>query len=569
MTNQSIENDQTHLLNDDPPVATAAVPTTTLSKNAQKKLLKLQRFEAKKAEKKAIAKEQRKKEGERKRKEWEETLAKLSSEEERTKLIESRKELRKERMDQKSLEREKKMERLTKAKESGQKIVIDLEFSDLMMSNEIHSLVQQIMYCYALNSRCSLPAHLWLTGCNGDMETQLQRLPGFDKWMIEKESNSYIEALKDQKENLVYLTADSETVLDELDPKSIYIVGGLVDRNRWKGITIKKAEEQGIRTAKLPIGQYLKMCSSQVLTVNQVFEILLKFIETRDWKVSFFEVIPQRKRIKADTEENPEVVVEGEDNEEKKEAQTENKKQCVDLATSDSGIMMQINDLPENLLLEVFGRLPEAKSVIRCQQFPEIGTDFHPFLKGISKRSRVVASCNDLLLCRIRILSRKRTVYCICNPLTRQYAILPPRPNQIISKNVLVRFMCDPYISYKKNEQQHWDHAVINPNYKYRVVFVYLHSERLLGLITNITVREFSSETNEWTDRNINLLADHQSPFSMIQDEHIDNLIFHKGMGFWISNFQSNICTYDPQNIPILRVSKLPRCLTGPVLGIC
>ena len=123
------------------------------------------------------------------------------------------------------------------------------------------------MYCYAVNRRCASPCHLWLTGCNGKMGSQLQRLPGFDKWIIEKENQSYIEALQDEKHNLVYLTADSETILDELDPKKIYIVGGLVDRNRWKGITMKKAQEQGIQTAKLPIGNYLKMSSSQVLLV--------------------------------------------------------------------------------------------------------------------------------------------------------------------------------------------------------------------------------------------------------------------------------------------------------------
>ena len=120
------------------------------------------------------------------------------------------------------------------------------------------------MYCYAVNGRCSSPGHLWLTGCEGKMDSQLKRLPGFNKWIIEKESRSYIEALKDQKENLVYLTADAETILEDLDPKKIYIIGGLVDRNRWKGITMKKAQEQGIQTAKLPIGSYLKMSSSQV-----------------------------------------------------------------------------------------------------------------------------------------------------------------------------------------------------------------------------------------------------------------------------------------------------------------
>lgn len=116
----------------------------TLSKNAQKKLLKQQRFEAKKAEKKALMKEQKKREAERKKKEWEERLASLGSEEERQKLIESRKALRKERMDKRSEEKEKKMERLNKAKESGQNIVIDLEFAHLMSSTELNSLLQQV-----------------------------------------------------------------------------------------------------------------------------------------------------------------------------------------------------------------------------------------------------------------------------------------------------------------------------------------------------------------------------------------------------------------------------------------
>ncbi|KAL6332658.1 hypothetical protein AAG906_009998 [Vitis piasezkii] len=295
--------------------APAPPPPLTLSKNAQKKLLKQQRMEAKKAEKKAAMKEQKKKEAERKRKEWEEMLASVD-EEERSKLIESRKGLRKERMEKRSEEREKKVQRLTNAKEHGQNIVVDLDFSDLMTPNEINSLVQQIMYCYAVNRRCASPCHLWLTGCNGKMGSQLQRLPGFDKWIIEKENQSYIEALQDEKHNLVYLTADSETILDELDPKKIYIVGGLVDRNRWKGITMKKAQEQGIQTAKLPIGNYLKMSSSQVLTVNQVIEILLKFLETKDWKASFFQVIPQRKRGGADSEDCQGEVEEGEENEE-------------------------------------------------------------------------------------------------------------------------------------------------------------------------------------------------------------------------------------------------------------
>ncbi|KAG2684517.1 hypothetical protein I3760_10G080800 [Carya illinoinensis] len=322
---EAVENDQSAL--ETPPDPAPTPLQQPLSKSAQKKLLKQQRFEAKKAEKKALTKQQKRQDSERKRKEWEETLASVP-EEERSKLIESRRSLRKERMEKRSEERGRKIERLTGARDCGQKIVIDLDFAHLMTPSEIHSLVQQIMYCYAVNGRCSSPCHLWLTGCEGEMGSQLKRLPGFDKWIIEKENGSYMEALEDQKENLVYLTADAETVLEELDPKKIYIVGGLVDRNRWKGITMKKAKKQGIQTAKLPIGSYLKMSSSQVLTVNQVIEILLKFMETKDWKVSFFQVIPQRKRPEADSEGYQKV--EGEENEEK-DGQLDSKKKCIEV----------------------------------------------------------------------------------------------------------------------------------------------------------------------------------------------------------------------------------------------
>jgi hypothetical protein len=40
----------------------------------------------------------------------------------------------------------------------------------------------------------------------------------------------------------------------------------------------------------------------QVLTVNQVFDIMLNFIATREWKSAFFKVIPLRKRDDTEAE---------------------------------------------------------------------------------------------------------------------------------------------------------------------------------------------------------------------------------------------------------------------------
>lgn len=278
-----------------PQIAPAA--SQTLSKNAQKRLLKQQRYEAKKLERKAQIKEQKKREAERKRKEWQEKLATAGSEEEREKIIEHGKSIRKQRMDKWFNDRRTKFEKLLEARVHGQKLVIDLEFYPLMNSNELNSLIQQIAFSYAMNARSVFPAHIWLTGCHGELQDQFLQITGYENWVIEKENQSYTEVFHDQKHDLVYLTADSENVLEDIDPKAIYIIGGLVDRNRRKGITMKKAAEQGIKTARLPIGTYLNMSRSQVLTVNQVVQILLKFLETRDWKDSFFQVIPHRKKF--------------------------------------------------------------------------------------------------------------------------------------------------------------------------------------------------------------------------------------------------------------------------------
>ena len=85
------------------------------------------------------------------------------------------------------------------------------------------------------------------------------------------------------KERLVYLTADSKNEIKELDPEDVYIIGGIVDRNRYINLTLNKADEQNIRHGRLPIGDYMQLQSSTVLTVNHVFEILGLQFNNKDW----------------------------------------------------------------------------------------------------------------------------------------------------------------------------------------------------------------------------------------------------------------------------------------------
>lgn len=99
----------------------------------------------------------------------------------------------------------------------------------------------------------------------------------------------------ENRENLVYLTADSENTITELEQGKTYIIGGIVDRNRHKMLCFNKAKEQGIAHGKLPIGEYIKMASRQVLTTNQVVEIMTEWLKENDWEKAFIKVIPQRK----------------------------------------------------------------------------------------------------------------------------------------------------------------------------------------------------------------------------------------------------------------------------------
>ena len=187
--------------------------------------------------------------------------------------------------------------KLEKSLEEGQRILVDLDFAHLMTATEIKSIVQQLLFCYGVNARASIPCHLIFSSIDGAVKDAINRqIPSFDTWKVTQSPLPYMQLLQEDKQHIVYLTADSPHEIQELDPKKVYIVGGLVDRNRHKGVCLKKAEEQGIQTARLPIGQYIQLASSQVMCTNHAVEMLIRWCEVRDWEQAFKSVVPDRKR---------------------------------------------------------------------------------------------------------------------------------------------------------------------------------------------------------------------------------------------------------------------------------
>ncbi|RPB21515.1 hypothetical protein L211DRAFT_840703 [Terfezia boudieri ATCC MYA-4762] len=183
-------------------------------------------------------------------------------------------------------------------------IIIDCGFDDLMHEKEVTSLSSQLTRSYSDNRNAQYQVQLYVTSLNKRLKQRMETtLKNHHKnWKRVKFCENDYEVTQENKDNLIYLSSDSDYTLEGLEEGKTYIVGGIVDRNRHKGICHRKATEQGIKTAKLPIGDYIRMASRVVLTTNQVVEIMLKWLECRDWQEAFLQVIPQRKAPEARNE---------------------------------------------------------------------------------------------------------------------------------------------------------------------------------------------------------------------------------------------------------------------------
>ncbi|OCK86131.1 hypothetical protein K432DRAFT_376944 [Lepidopterella palustris CBS 459.81] len=287
-----------------------ADPPKSLSKSQLKKIRREEEWKAKAAERKVWRKEKAKAKKERKRAEW---LKNNSGESDQPSNSQSQ------------APRPPLHIRLPIT------IILDCDFDDLMTDKEIKSLSSQITRSYSDNRNAHLRVHLAISSFGGQLKERFDgtlathykswkpirfcpenhvQVSEFAKvWMTGKgggkiagalqESDIPDESSDDAKlaGEVVYLSSESSVTLERLKPYSTYIIGGLVDHNRYKGLCYKRATELGIKTAKLPIGEYLQMNSRSVLATNHVAEIMLKWLDLGNWGEAFMKVIPKRKGL--------------------------------------------------------------------------------------------------------------------------------------------------------------------------------------------------------------------------------------------------------------------------------
>eukprot|EP00834_Sanchytrium_tribonematis_P001566 NODE_39_length_35218_cov_0.479655.p29 type:complete len:189 gc:universal NODE_39_length_35218_cov_0.479655:2593-2027(-) len=175
-------------------------------------------------------------------------------------------------------------------------ICIDVDFERYMTHKELKSLVDQVRTCYSANRKSKSNSKLIVAGCSPKI-WNLLKIRDAKLWNIE-----YVELYKEPLNELIldadaiYLTADSENILETVDATKTYIIGGIVDRNRHKNLCKEKADKLNIQTARLPLADHVNLTTSSVLTINQVYSILLNFYLNGNWDF-IQETIPQRKQI--------------------------------------------------------------------------------------------------------------------------------------------------------------------------------------------------------------------------------------------------------------------------------
>ena len=182
-------------------------------------------------------------------------------------------------------------------------ICIDLQFGNKMSEKEISHLANQLRRVYGANKSSKSPAKLSLVNLDENKRTfkiLCEKNDGFENYILHRTEKSVIDEFRSNIEKVIYLTPDSQTPLEHLDSDKIYVIGGLVDDSVQKDTTKSYAADNQISTARLPIEEYCSKNSKgnhtfkQILTINQVFDILLSVYSSKNWSDAFGSVIPHR-----------------------------------------------------------------------------------------------------------------------------------------------------------------------------------------------------------------------------------------------------------------------------------
>ncbi|XP_067298401.1 tRNA methyltransferase 10 homolog C isoform X3 [Pseudorasbora parva] len=188
--------------------------------------------------------------------------------------------------------------RAAQAMRFGQPLVFDMSYENYMTRREMENTVSQLLEAEGWNRRGADPFHLHFCGLQpgGAYHRELLKRYGSDPWnrlLITDTARQPADIFP--RDQLVYLTADSPSVLRSFDHGKVYVIGAMVDRSIKSGVSLANAKRLKMATARLPLDQYLDWDSgAKNLTLDQMIRILMAAKDSGSWE-NALQFVPKRK----------------------------------------------------------------------------------------------------------------------------------------------------------------------------------------------------------------------------------------------------------------------------------
>lgn len=173
-------------------------------------------------------------------------------------------------------------------------IIYDCCFHHTMTPVELRSSAKHLKCSLMANMRSAQPfvVHICNVTKDSPLEQMLQQeIPYLHKLPVFIHEHDITEIMS--PERLVYLSPNSQHVIDEYNPHDCYVMGCIVERGEKLALTLPKAIEYNIRTARLPLDKIFPCSKHKVLSLEQVTGILITARQSNNWQQAITQHLPE------------------------------------------------------------------------------------------------------------------------------------------------------------------------------------------------------------------------------------------------------------------------------------
>ena len=96
---------------------------------------------------------------------------------------------------------------------------------------------------------------------------------------------------------VVYLSPDAEEALEDVEPDTVYIIGGIVDlAARGIAWSLPRANAVGATARRLPIREHLPNVTNQILNIDTAMKVLCEKYSGKEWVDALESALPKRQQ---------------------------------------------------------------------------------------------------------------------------------------------------------------------------------------------------------------------------------------------------------------------------------